>query len=697
MAKIARVQLPDGRIARFEVADDATPEQVTQAAQRLAAPKEKPKSFWQGVLEGATPYGANAARMIGMANPIGGALNVMQNMTAPKPNIEGLVRGRQPAGIPFSPTAVADAAERSAQETFKRSPYQGSGTGKFVGNVIGSLPAAALPAGPVVQGMAAGAMGAKLDDPASLALNTAAGGVGGYVGGKLARPIARAAGAAGSGVQNVVRKFAGSPRGIVATGPHAMETLAPLGRQAQARAARLESLGVTKPTLGVVTRDPAAFSFEQNMAKLQGVGDDLAQQMRNTEATLVDKGRSMVRELGGAKGPEATGKGIEDVLDAKRAEMQEVTSALYRQVRETQGDVPVGRLQGFRELLNSPDVADDVTLDGFRQSIERRLTRHTEHGGLTTVQQAEDLRKMIGRIGNNAEPSVRWARKMFIDALDDDVVSVLGDDAFKAARASARERFTEFGKTFAGKLADEKLAPELLTRRVLGDGVKLSDLRALRQSLHTGTTEQVARGQEAWRSLQAQAVDDLLGKSVDADGNLIGSTLSREFNKSALKLRELLGPQDFKTMRRLAAATRDVKAYPVGHSVNTSNTATTMANMFANVPPKVRDGWMKMLGKIALRGGAHMAAAPVPGGHLAVEGVAAAGSVISGQRAQQAAAQALTDKIRLAQNPTEAAAALRALQTAAQSSPAARQALEYITKAGTLGGSVGMQQLVPAR
>lgn len=599
--------------------------------------------------------------------------------------------------------------------------------------------------------------------------------------GAAAAPAIRLADDAAEAVLPRIDNFMGRQFAPLNAIPEAVvdDALAPLGRQARARMARLRALGVKNPTTGVVTRDPAAFSFEQNTARLNGVGDDLAQQMRDQERELVEKGQSLVRNLGGAKGPEGAGKAVEDVLDAKRGEMQQVTSRLYERVREERGDEAVGDLSGFRQFLDDPRVTDNAAFDSMRESVSRRLARlkpaenpmpavdnsrgvkladqikehwisqkagghrrlpvqvlvrgngqidgwvasksggnlrnkmYEEDGdrlvqfspddeaglaalvssgarpakGGVTVTQAEELRKFIGGLGSGIEPSVRMMRREMIDALDEDVVNVVGDDAFKAARASARARFEEFGKTFAGKLADEKVAPEALTRRILGDGVRVSDLRALKRSLFSGTDEQVARGQEAWRGLQAQAIDDLLTKAIDADGNLTGTVLSREFSKSATKFRELLGPDDFKTLRRLSAATRDVKAYPVGHSVNTSNTATTLANLFDNTRPAIKEGWAGLLGKVGLRAGAHAGAATVAGplGNVAVEAARAAGGAAAAAKAEQAAAAAILEKIKLARNPEEAAAAIKAAQQAAASNPGL---VDVFNKAG-LGRLIG--------
>jgi hypothetical protein len=464
-----------------------------------------------------------------------------------------------------------------------------------------------------------------------------------------------------------------------------------LGRQAQARIARFKSLGVDSPTTGMVTRDPAAFSFEQNASKIYGAGDGLAQQMRGVEKGLVDRGRSMVRNLGGAAGPEATGKGISDVLDAKQSEMRALTGRLYDNVRETRGADPVGDLAGLRTLMDDPMVTDNAAFDSMRDSLGRRLSRLGARDAMddlagppvVTVSQAEELRKFIGSLGSSADPATRMMRGKMIDVLDDDVVNAVGGDAFKAARASAKARFGEFSKTFPGKLASEGLAPELLSKRILGDGVRLSDIRSLRQSLTTGTEDQIARGTEAWKALQAQAIDDLMGKSVDADGQLVGSVLSREFAKSSAKLRELLEPQDFKDLRRLAAATHDVKAFPVGHSVNTSNTAPTMANLFSPGEHKHSIPGMLLKRGLAFSAGSVASGTPI-GGLVANVGLNAAERA-GAMRENQQIAQELMRQVRLAQSPEAAAAAIQQIKQAAAGNPALS---DYLNKAG-LGRLIG--------
>jgi hypothetical protein len=455
--------------------------------------------------------------------------------------------------------------------------------------------------------------------------------------------------------------------------------LAGLGRKAEARAARFKALGIDEPTTGMVTRDPNAFSFEQNAAKIQGAGDDLQRQIRNVETSLVDKGRELVRNSGGARGAESTGAAVQDVLDTKRAEMQKVTSGLYTAVREARGEVSAGPLNPLREALDDPMLTDNPAFDQMREGIMRRMRRLGMAGdtgllrndSVATVGQAEELRKFIGGLGDSRDPSVKMVRSRLIDALDDGVVDTVGDDAFKVARASARERFEEFSKTFAGRVADEKIAPELLTKRILGDGVPLSDLRAMRKSMLTGTPEQQARGMEAWKGIRAQAVDDLLSRSTNDEGKLLGGQLSRDFYKQSAKFRELLDPADFKQLRRLVQASKDATVAPPMSSVNYSNTAITQANLFDGLKEPVKQGWGKFLAKTA----AKHAVAFASGGPPANIGVIIGEQVVA-SAAQKKAADQFARQIEMARNPEQVAALMRSMQKVAESNPAVASLME---------------------
>lgn len=400
-------------------------------------------------------------------------------------------------------------------------------------------------------------------------------------------------------------------RPIEQVAKEAAPAVASLGRDAAARAANFKAAGVREPTTAMVTRDPKAWTFERETAKSAEHGNELtnafikvsddldrstqqlvrakggargaedvgtaartalmplrnstASQVQAAETGLSSGAEDIVRSQGGALGAEATGANAQKVLDTKQSEMQAVTSRLYTNVREQQGEVPVGQLSKFREAIDDPEMTDNPVYDQMREGVMRRLNRFGMGGqskllrkdAVATVGQAEELRKFIGRLGDGKDPSVKRMRSILIDSLDDDVVGTLGDDAFKHARAAARAGFEEFKKTYAGKVAEGAVAPEKLTRSLMGQGSSLADVRQLKTSLSTGTPEQIGRGQDAWRKIGAQAADDLFNSARNADGRIVGDVLRKKFVAAAPKLREALGPQEYSNLVRLVSSTRD--------------------------------------------------------------------------------------------------------------------------------------------
>lgn len=729
---IARVQMPDGRIARIEVPEGTTPEQAVQIAQRVAPkpagssrkPAEKPTSFWQGVLSEG-----------------GKALSNLQS------GMDALTGKNIVRSITGQPTP-ADIQRAQLRNQAERSPYKGSTAGNITGAVIGSLPAALVPGGPLVQGAAGGLILSDLDDPVAVVRDTAIGAVGGKVGEKVGRVIGSQVGklantSAGKAVRESVNKAvravtgeaapdaasaasrgapaAASPaaeavstqtvrrhqgtdypveviqRGVrdaegnvwakvrgetgetgyvpdgelaevsvgrtatpeVPTGlrPTVAPELAPLGRDAQARAARFEAVGIQNPTTGMVTRGPSEWTAERELAKLTGEGDALAAQILGVDADLASAGRGLVDNAGGNIGREATGLRVSDALSARDEALREQVSGLYRQVRDQRGDVSAGRLDRLREVLDSPDMMDNPVFDSMRDGVMRRLRRFGMAGdsgllrndAIATLNQAEELRKMIGQLGSSNDPATRMMRSRLIETLDDDVVDAVGDDAFRSARAAAKARFDEFRGTFPGKVAEEAIDPEKLGRRILSESTSLDDLRALRQSLTSGDGELREQGQKALQSLRGLAVSDIVLPGISPEGAVNGTAIYRAFAKNSDRLRVLLEPAEYKALRRYAIAARDATAQVPRSAVNNSNTASTLANLFARKMPEAERGALTRIFR-------HLSANLV-GGPTANVGLIV-GEDIARRRAADAAAAATRQQIAAASSPEQAVEAM---------------------------------------
>lgn len=190
--RVARVQMPDGRVARVQVPEDATPEQITAFAQNAArqagpsqsraAPPQKPTSFWQGVLEEAGKGAANIGNFIEKMPMVGDASRLIGGAL-------GMVTG--------DPSLSSNARRMMGRELAK-SPYRGSTAGKIVGGLLATAPTAMAPGGVLAQGALAG--GLLTDDPngIGLARDAAIGAIankaGEQVGRRVLAPIAERVG-----------------------------------------------------------------------------------------------------------------------------------------------------------------------------------------------------------------------------------------------------------------------------------------------------------------------------------------------------------------------------------------------------------------------------------------------------------------------------------------------------------------------
>lgn len=360
-----------------------------------------------------------------------------------------------------------------------------------------------------------------------------------------------------------------------------------LGPEAAQRLRNFARIGVTQPTTGMITREPGMWSYERNIMKRPDTGDALRNAAIKVNDEINTAATNLVKKIGVAGDVEKVGLQAAEALTKKQKEMQQVVGQLYTQAREKFGDKSAGAVPNFLQKLDDPDFVDSVDNASIIDSIYKRLGRFgmlgesglPRDGAVMTVAQAESLRGFINKLGNGADPNIQRVRRELIDALDDDVVEGFGDDAFKEARTAARQRFEEFKNTLAGRIGqDAKINAEKVTSSVMKAGYK--DLRKLKATLLSGTGEQRARGQEAWSSIGAQAVQDLFEKAGIGDNVLSGKRLRDAFRDNMVRYRELLGREDFVTLNRIVRAAGDANIDVDFASINRSGTAAELEAIF---------------------------------------------------------------------------------------------------------------------
>lgn len=380
-----------------------------------------------------------------------------------------------------------------------------------------------------------------------------------------------------------------------------------LGREAAQRLRNFQRIGVEAPTTGMVTREPGVWQYERNTMGQVNVGEPIRDAIVKVNDEINQAATDLIQKVGVAEDVEKVGVLAAEALGKKEKEMQRVVGQLYKNAREQYGEKSAGPVQSFIGQLDNPDLVDNEAFDEMRSSITRRLQRYGMAGesgmprqnAVMTVGQAEEMRKFIGGLGNGADPNIRRIRAQLVEALDDDVVAGFGDDAFKQARMAAKQRFTEFKDTLAGKMGAGDIAPERVTKKLMSEATPLSDFRNLKATLLTGEPDQVARGQQAWSSIGAQALDDLFGSARIGENMVSGARLLKNFNKNIARYRELLNREEYVTLNRIVRAARDATVPVDFANVNTSGTASALANLFADPVKGGRSGVKTMIAHLA--------------------------------------------------------------------------------------------------
>ena len=160
-----RVTGPDGKTYQVTAPEGATQDQVLARVKAQAGGSaDKPTSFMQGVNESLSQVNKN----LNAINPVNAAMRAL-GINSPADKLTGAVDRKLAA-----------------------SPYRGSTAGKIAGGVIGTLPTAAIPGGPLVQGALSGGLLTDKKDAQGVLTDMAVGAVSSKLGEKAVRGIARA-------------------------------------------------------------------------------------------------------------------------------------------------------------------------------------------------------------------------------------------------------------------------------------------------------------------------------------------------------------------------------------------------------------------------------------------------------------------------------------------------------------------------
>ena len=572
---IARVQMPDGRIARFEVPEGTTPEQVTAFAQGQGAQPEAPaRSTGEGLMRQAGLAGRYVAEgAAGLAGIVADPLGVMLDKAIPqKRTVEDVVAEREPgrryiplqenvsglldrAGVPRPEGAteeVVGAASRAlvggggfvkgGQMLAQQAPRAVAAVGRQLASAPATQAASAISGGGAAEGVRQGGGGTGAQVAAGLAGALIPGAA--MAGGPAAVRAALRGGEAGR------QRVAGNIEAFRAAGTTPTVWQATEGRMARALAVLL-------------SRVPGGAGRMVNRAEGQadeiGAGLDRIAAGLSGKRTAAAAGQSVERGISGAGG----------FVDKFKARSRVLYDDLDRHI-SAESPVGLARTGAVLDQLSKPIPGATATSKALANpklaSIQQAIKEDLAAGnGALPYEAVKALRTRVGEeLADSALVSdmPRAQLKRLYGALTSDLEATAaagGPEAVAALRRANQYYRSGMGRLDAlERVVDKNGGPEAVFKAATsGTKEGATTLRSVMQSLP----------KENQRDLAAAMVRRL-GKAVSSKQGADGDTFSTEtfltnWNNLSIEAKSTLfdrfGPRFKQDMNRVAQVAANLR------------------------------------------------------------------------------------------------------------------------------------------
>lgn len=341
--------------------------------------------------------------------------------------------------------------------------------------------------------------------------------------------------------------------------------------------------------LGQVTRDPAQFAREKNLAQTPGVGDDIL-------ARLQQQGRIIREKIGrfgaGAADEQSGGNALVEALRQYDEKLRGGVTAAYRAARDSAGkdaEVPLqGLAQDFASVVDR--YADKVPAGVRNQFLKFGIGGDINApGGMTqrkvfTVEEADKLLKVIND-NQSSDTAVNSALSELRKAVKKAVTSDAGvDDVFSAARKMAADRFKlQDAVPALDAAASGRVNPDTFVQNfILSKNAQTKQVQEMARLLRENNPEafEQARAQVgAW--LQRQA----FGENVAGDKALRPEQLAKALRQfGADKLEAFFSPQEVQQLQRLSRIGAYIDSVPNASKPNTSGNWGAITDLAMKVP-----------------------------------------------------------------------------------------------------------------
>lgn len=605
---IARVELPDGRIARFDVPEGTTPQQVEAFALEFVSRKRAPDAIERSAMQAQRP---TALERLGR-----GVADVTQGLTQ-----RALELRDTRSSTPSAPAYTAEKTQELQMYEQGRGPNAGVDWMRLGGNIGATAPTMLIPGGSaatlggrMLSGAAQGAAasGAMFTPEGESTLERTLIGAG----------VGAAVPAAIEGIRRAVRSVAGATRGQVSLPDLRGEITFELKKQGidfnaltrevqksllddaqaslntggafnptqMARKADIETVGA-KGTQASITRDPRQWQTQKNMRGIAGVGDDIVRRESDDAVAMVDYLQKLRAGTGGKAGTtlEAGESAIGALrkADAARESVVDDLYKAYRSLGQQNEAIPATKIA---DTLGR--VADEIGVENIPAPVLNRLKEFGLLGGqqtkLLTINEADKLNRLINN--NNPGKGTVPARALapIKEALNEallDIPDNTGSKALMTARKAAADMFAAQRVSSGVGAAIDDVAPDRFVKKFILDA-PTRDMRATLKAL-----KEAPGGAQALSDIKGTVLDSLLLKATGATNaeDVLGRPFSgRNFAKAldaipAEKLHTIFSPQELASLRTLQRASKYLTEEVPFSDVNYSKTTAALANLLQKV------------------------------------------------------------------------------------------------------------------
>jgi hypothetical protein len=607
---IARVEMPDGRIARLEVPEGTTPQQVEAFVLESVKGRRAPDAIERSAMAAMKP---TKLERFGR-----GFADVTQGLKQLGLQGKDLVTGGNEAEA-----YTKEKSEELARYERGRGPDAGVDWMRLGGNIVATAPISLLP----IPGPGAATVGARV--AAGAAQGAASSGSMFTPEGEsklsqtlIGAGVGAAVPAALEGIRRAVRSVSGVTRGqvtlpdlrgeisfelkkqgidfgkltkevqesLLADAQAAVRTGGTVDPVQLARKADIEAVGA-KGTRAAVTRDPKDWRTMQNLRGVDNVGEGIAKRQADDAAALTSYLEQLKSGTGAkAATPLEAGESAISAFKGVDALRKSGVDRAYTAARDNLGRAAPMDTRTFSQAANN--ALDEQMLGSYLPAEVRSMLNKVSAGeipfNVNTAVQMDSVLSAAQRSAGKGSPQALAIGKVR-DALNAaPIESNVGEDAkqaFDAARRAAAMRFKDLDATPAMKAAVEDVSPDKFVQKfILG-----ADAKSVRNAVNFLRSS--PEGTQAIADIKGTVLDNLLLKATGATNvdDLMGRPFSgRNFAKALdaippEKLHVIFTPSEMDALRTLQRASKYLTEEVPFSDVNHSKTAAALANVLQKI------------------------------------------------------------------------------------------------------------------